>query len=108
MRTCSRFLLGAGLIAVLTTVLTVVAVPAFAQSTTQGAIAGTVFDASGAVIPAATVSIRNEGTNETINLSTDGSGYFRAPLVPAGTYTVTVKSAGFGDYTANGVAVTVG
>ncbi len=105
---CYKFLLGAGLIAILTAVLAVVAVPATAQSTTQGAIAGTVFDASGAVIPSAAVTIRNVGTNATITLTTDGSGYFKAPQVPAGTYTVTVKSAGFGEYTANDVAVTVG
>src|ERR1700728_2326398 len=36
---------------------------ACAQSTTQGAIAGTVEDASGAVVPNATVTIHNEGTN---------------------------------------------
>jgi outer membrane receptor protein involved in Fe transport len=105
---CYKFLLCAGFAVILTSVLVVAAVPASAQSTTEGAIAGTVFDSSGAVIPAAGVMVRNTGTNETINLNTDSSGYFKAPLVPAGTYTVTITAAGFGTYTANSVAVTVG
>jgi outer membrane receptor protein involved in Fe transport len=105
---CYKFLSLAGLIAILTAVLSFAANPAAAQSTTEGAVAGTVFDTSGAVIPGAAVTIRNVGTNETINLTTDGSGYFKAPLVPAGTYTVTVAASGFGNYTAESVAVTVG
>ena len=105
---CYIFLSRTGLATFLITLLTVGVLTAAAQSTTEGAIAGTVFDSTGAVIPGAAVTIRNTGTNETINLTSDGSGYFKAPLVPAGTYTVTVKAGGFGDYTANSVAVTVG
>ena len=109
MRTfCYKLSLPAALSLLLTAVLTVAAVPAAGQSTTEGAIAGTVFDTSGAVIPSAAVVLRNNGTNETINLTSDSSGYFKAPLVPAGAYTVTITAAGFGTYTANQVAVTVG
>ena len=79
-----------------------------AQSTTQGAIAGTVQDASGAVISGATVTLHNNGTNAEIKLTTDSSGYFKAPLVEPGTYTVTIGAPGYGDYTASTVAVTVG
>lgn len=79
-----------------------------AQSTTQGAIAGTVQDASGAVISSASVTLHNNGTNAEIKLTTDSSGYFKAPLVEPGIYTVTVTAPGYGDYTADTVAVTVG
>ncbi|GGG98707.1 TonB-dependent receptor [Silvibacterium dinghuense] len=79
-----------------------------AQSTTQGAIAGTVEDATGAVIGGANVVLHNNGTNAEIKLTTDASGYFKAPLVNPGIYTVTITASGFGDYTANTVAVTVG
>ncbi len=103
-----KFLLCAGVVLVLAVVLATGAGPAAAQSTTEGAIAGTIFDTSGAVIANATVTLRNTGTNETINLTSDSSGYFKAPLVPTGTYTVTIAAAGFGTYTANSVAVTVG
>ena len=79
-----------------------------AQSTTEGAIAGTVLDPSGAIIPSASVTLHNDGTNAEIKLVSDGAGYFKAPLVPPGTYTVSISATGFADYRATGVAVTVG
>lgn len=81
---------------------------ALAQSTTQGAIGGTVEDASGAVVANATVTIRNDGTNAAVIVVSDASGYFKAPLVEPGTYTVTVSAATFGDYRANNVVVQEG
>jgi outer membrane receptor protein involved in Fe transport len=79
-----------------------------AQSSTQGAIGGTVFDTTGAVIGNATITIHNNGTNAEIHLTADGSGYFKAPLLEPGTYTVTVSSAGFSDSKTNQVTVQVG
>ncbi len=79
-----------------------------AQSTTQGAIAGTVEDPSGAVIGNADVTIRNDATNAVIRVTVDGSGFFKAPLIEPGTYTVTVTAPGFANYTANSVIVVVG
>jgi hypothetical protein len=79
-----------------------------AQSTTQGAIAGTVEDPTGAVIGNAAVTIRNDATNATIKVTADGSGFFNAPLVEPGTYTVTVSAQGFAGYTAKNVIVVVG
>jgi outer membrane receptor protein involved in Fe transport len=79
-----------------------------AQSTTQGAIGGTVEDPSGAVIGNASVTIRNDATNAMIQVTADGSGNFKAPLVEPGTYTVTVNAQGFAKYTASNVIVLVG
>jgi outer membrane receptor protein involved in Fe transport len=79
-----------------------------AQSTTQGAIAGTVEDAAGAVVGGAVVTLHNNGTNAEIKLSSDSSGYFKAPLVEPGTYTVTLNSPGFAPYRADSVVVQVG
>ena len=57
---------------------------AFAQSTTDGAIGGTVTDPSGAAVPNAKVIVRNNGTNAEQIVSTDETGYFRvAKLTPA-------------------------
>ena len=67
------------------------------QSTTQGAIAGTVLDASGAVVPGAAITLHNDGTNAEFKLTSDSGGYFKAPLVPPGTYTVTIAMAGYGN-----------
>ncbi|HSY69071.1 MAG TPA: TonB-dependent receptor [Edaphobacter sp.] len=82
--------------------------PLLAQSSTQGAIGGTVFDTTDAVVPKAAVTIHNDGTNADIHLSADDSGYFKAPLVEPGTYTVTILAKGFRDYRANQVIVQVG
>jgi outer membrane receptor protein involved in Fe transport len=79
-----------------------------AQSTTQGAIGGTVVDTSGAAVAGAAVTLHNDGTNAEFKLTADASGYFKAPLVPPGTYTVTIAATGFGTYSAKAVPVTVG
>ena len=81
---------------------------AFAQSTTQGALAGTVEDPTEAVIPSAAITVHNDGTNATIHLTADQSGYFKVPLLEPGTYTVTVVAPGFGEQTSKGVVVQVG
>jgi len=83
-------------------------VAGFGQSTTQGAIAGTVEDASEAAIPGAAVTIHNEGTNAEQHLAADASGYFKAPLLEPGAYTVTISASNFGTYVAAHVAVQVG
>lgn len=79
-----------------------------AQSSTQGAIGGTVYDTTGAVIGSASITIHNNGTNAEFHLTADGSGYFKAPLLEPGTYTVTVSSPGFSDSKTNQVTVQVG
>ena len=79
-----------------------------AQTSTQGSIAGTVQDPSGAVVSGATVTIHNMGTNAEINLTSDASGFFKAPLLEPGTYRVTFSAPGFATYRANGVIVLVG
>ncbi|HZL27553.1 MAG TPA: TonB-dependent receptor [Acidobacteriaceae bacterium] len=79
-----------------------------AQSSTQGAISGTVEDATSAVVPNAKVVIRNDGTNAEKVLTSDASGYFNAPLIEPGVYTVTVTAASFGTVTETHVTVQVG
>src|ERR1035441_2294089 len=88
--------------------LCVASVALLAQSTTQGAIGGTVFDSTGAVLPNATVTIHRDATNAEQKLISDASGNFIAPLVEPGTYTVTIRAAGFGAVTEHSVIVQVG
>ncbi len=78
-----------------------------AQSTTQGAIGGTVFDVTDAIVPKATVTIHNDATNAEIHLAADESGFFKAPLVEPGTYTVTIVAAGFKEFREDKVLVQV-
>jgi hypothetical protein len=66
----------------------------FGQSDT-GQITGTVKDASGAVMPNASVSIRNEATGLERRAITNENGLYTALSLPPGYYTVTVEAAGF-------------
>lgn len=79
-----------------------------AQSTTQGAISGSVLDTSGAAIPGAVVTIQNTATNFTVKLTADASGFFKAPLLEPGNYTVTISAPNFANYRADNVTVVVG
>ena len=56
---------------------------------TAGTILGTVADSSGAVIPGATVQLRNVETGITRTVTTDAAGRYRAPQLGLGTYEVT-------------------
>jgi hypothetical protein len=81
---------------------------AHAQTYTQGSIAGTVFDASDAVVANAAITIHNVGTNAETQLTTDGSGFFKAPELPAAIYTVSVSAPGFAPFREVNVIVQVG
>src|SRR6202021_1903159 len=72
------------------------ALPAFAQFDT-GTISGTITDASGAMVPNATVTITNVGTAAEKTLQTDSAGNFVASALPFGTYVVTAKATGFSE-----------
>jgi hypothetical protein len=80
----------------------------YAQSTTDGAIGGTVYDTNGAVVANAKVVVRNNGTNAETTTTTDGSGYFRVNKLQPGSYTVNVSEQGFAPYKAEQVVVQVG
>ncbi|MGB7265148.1 MAG: TonB-dependent receptor [Terracidiphilus sp.] len=79
-----------------------------AQSTTQGSIAGSVLDATEAAVPGAAINIQNVATGFNINLVSDTSGYFKAPLLEPGIYTVSISSPNFAKYRADHVVVLVG
>src|ERR1700734_2200079 len=81
--------------------------PLLGQSSTQGAIGGTVFDTTDAVVPKAAVTIHNDAPNAEIHLAADESGFFKAPLVGPGTYTVPFGAAGFEAFREDKVIVLV-
>jgi hypothetical protein len=57
-----------------------------------GAIAGTVHDPAGAVIPNAAVTITNTDTNTAFSVTTNGDGRFSYPALTLGNYKVSVTS----------------
>jgi Carboxypeptidase regulatory-like domain/TonB dependent receptor len=68
-------------------------VQVFAQGIQQ--FVGHVADSSGAAIPGATVTIRNEATSVDVVVKTTQVGDYTAPYVKPGIYTITVNAAGF-------------
>jgi len=68
--------------------------PAQAQEQT-GAIQGIVKDASGAILPGATVEARSPRVVGVSTTVTDAQGRYRFPALPPGTYTVTATLQGF-------------
>jgi hypothetical protein len=78
---------------------------AWAQA--NAGISGTVTDASGAVIPDASVTITNEGTSVTSKTTTSGAGSYAVTGLTPGPYTVTVEKTGFKKSVQNHVNVEV-
>ena len=78
------------------------------QSTTDGAIGGTVTDQSGAVVPEAVVKSRNLGTAVTSSGMTDGSGRYLLIHLQPGTYSLEISASGFSTFLAGKIVVEVG
>ncbi|MGH9605891.1 MAG: carboxypeptidase regulatory-like domain-containing protein [Terracidiphilus sp.] len=75
-----------------------VCVPNLQAQSGAGSIQGTVTDATGAVIPGASVSAVNTATNVTVGTRSNGVGFFVVPGLNTGTYTVTVTAPGMKTY----------
>lgn len=79
--------------------------PAAFGQTTSSSIAGTVVDPSGAVIPNARISARNDATGQASSATADAHGGYTITNMPPGTYTVTASSGGFQPVTQKNVIV---
>jgi hypothetical protein len=82
------------LLALVAAALAVQALPARAQTTTA-TLQGVVRDASHAVLPGVTVTLRDQYTGFLRTTTTDGAGVYALTYVPAGTYELTFELAGF-------------
>ena len=71
------------------------AAPAGCQSATTGALAGTVRDPAGKLVPDVAVTLVNPATNQRQAASTDAKGAFRFSLLTPGAYEVRFARAGF-------------
>lgn len=75
--------------------LVLLALPmAFAQTITNGDVAGTVKDTTGAVVPGATVTLKSIDFGDTRTVATDSSGGFRFTFLKPGNYTLAASAAG--------------
>ncbi|MBI3262072.1 MAG: TonB-dependent receptor, partial [Acidobacteria bacterium] len=74
----------------------------------RGSIEGTVTDQSGAVLPGVTVEARSPSLVGVATSITDGTGSYRFPALPPGTYEVTASLSGFGPARIADVVITLG
>src|SRR6185312_16661853 len=71
-------------------------------------IVGTVTDASGAVVPGATVTLTNLGTSITQSTQTAATGDYVFNLLQVGTYSVKVEAKGFKTFVAPSITLAAG
>jgi hypothetical protein len=79
----------------------------FAQSDV-GRIVGTVADSTGAVIPGASISVKNEKTGQERSVKSDSQGYFIVTQLPPASYTIVGSSSGLGPQEYREVRLAVG
>src|SRR5579875_4229749 len=92
-------------------IVTILALIAFSQTSAFGqataVVSGTVRDPSGAVIPGATVILRNESTSTEARAVTTTGGYYAFDYVVPSTYDLRVEAKGFKAYIQTGIVVQV-
>jgi hypothetical protein len=81
----------------LTAVLVCISATMFAQEP-SGAISGSVMDPSGATVPQAVVTAKDQRTDPGYNAHTGDQGTFTFPALPAGEYSVRIDAEGFAPY----------
>src|SRR5438876_7678718 len=69
-----------------------------------GGVRGIVRDANG-VIPGVTVTLTNEATNISRDVTTNDVGQYSFPAVPPGTYTLKTQLTGYKTYESKGLTV---
>jgi hypothetical protein len=87
--------LGFGLLAAAGFLANTTAPIALGQTNTTGDVAGIVTDASGAIVPGATVSLTSLATSATRTTTSSSSGEYRFSQLSPGHYTIVVTAVGF-------------
>ncbi len=96
----------AGLFACLAAFVLIAAV-SFGQQLT-GTLTGTTTDSTGAVVPNAKVTMKNELSGDMRTTVSNGSGYFSITAIQPGTYTVSITATGFKTWTQGGIVFAQG
>src|SRR6516225_8655309 len=86
-------------------ILSLLAVAALAQSD-RGTITGTITDPAGAVIPSASIEVKNQGTGTVYQGGTSTTGNYVISL-PVGRYEMSVTVTGFKKYVRQNLTVQV-
>jgi hypothetical protein len=75
------------------------------QAGAGGSVSGTVKDATGAVIPDASVTADNVDTGVQIRGTTNARGFYSFPELPVGRYSITIEKTGFRLYQRTAITV---
>ncbi len=75
------------------------------QAATSGSISGTVKDPSGAVLPGASLILRNTSLGTQYKTTADANGYYSFPNLPVGEYDLTLTQPGFKAMQKSGIVV---
>jgi Carboxypeptidase regulatory-like domain/TonB-dependent Receptor Plug Domain len=86
--------------------ITLLCSPVMAQVTT-GSILGSVHDATGAVVPGATVTITDTGKGTVTRVQTDSEGSYSVGFLIPGTYDVSIEMTGFKRSVSNNIVVDI-
>lgn len=92
----------------LVALLALAATPILLAQLPTATILGVVKDASGAVVPDATLTARNTDTGQTRSTQSSSSGSFEFAALPVGPYEVRVEKQGFHSTVRSGLTLTVG
>src|SRR2546426_4692748 len=71
-------------------------------------VQGTISDATGAVLPGASVNVKNSGTGSSVELVTDERGRYLAPVLQPGEYEIQASLPGFQTVSRRGIRLAVG
>jgi hypothetical protein len=83
-------------------------IPTLHAQVAAGEITGIVKDQAGAVIPGATVTVTNVGTNRQHVAVSTGDGVYTAPSLPSGEYRIDVELQGFKPIRRTGIRLSTG
>ncbi|HTM47322.1 MAG TPA: carboxypeptidase regulatory-like domain-containing protein [Bryobacteraceae bacterium] len=75
------------------------------RAQTSGTISGAVQDATGAVVPGATITATQIATNQSRSATADSAGQYVLPLLPLGEYRVRVEKDGFAPFVQQGITL---
>ena len=73
-----------------------------------GQLTGTVTDSSGAVVPNANITLKNQLSGDIRRTVSNSEGVFAFASVPTGEYTITIESQGFAKWERAGIRVSAG
>ena len=106
-RECVRLLLESGIAVALAATIGLLSTTAAAQAL-YGSVTGTIVDGTGAAVPGAAVSIKDEATGLALNAVTDTTGTYTIRNVTGGTYTLRASLQGFKEFVQTGIPITAG